>query len=289
MTVKELAHAKINLYLDVLGKRDDGFHDIETLMQEVALYDDVIIEYEAGEESSVSLKIFGNEELMADESNLVIRAYRAFNKVHPLNGAVRITLKKRIPTAAGLGGGSADAAATLRALNKIARSPLSESELLGIAESLGADVPFCLVGGRALCYGKGEIIKPLAATKKLYLLIAKTDESVSTPKAYSMLDSLYNDFKHERANDGRKEILTALKNGNYDRLYNIFDEPILAVCLKAKKVKERMLSLGASSTIMSGSGPSVFGIFESADALEKAREIIENDFDRVEVFVAKTI
>jgi 4-diphosphocytidyl-2-C-methyl-D-erythritol kinase len=289
MTVKELAPAKINLYLDVLGKRDDGFHDIETLMQEVTLSDDVIIDYEAGRESGVTLKISGNDELPADESNLVIRAYRAFTDIHPLNGVVHIILNKRIPTAAGLGGGSADAAATLRALNKIAGHPISRETLLKIAESLGSDVPFCLIGGRAICHGRGEKILPLKNEDELHVLIAKTDENVSTPIAYSVLDKQYADFKDERKNDGRKAILTDLKNGNYNRLYNIFDEPVLCQCPKAKKVKETMLSLGASVALMSGSGPSVFGIFESAEALEKAREIIENDFCEARLFAAKTV
>ena len=289
MTVKELAPAKINLYLDVLGKRDDGFHDIETLMQEVALSDDVIIEYKAKEERGVTLKISGNDELPADESNLVIRAYRVFTDVHPLNGAVHITLNKRIPTAAGLGGGSADAAATLRGLNRIVNLAVSENELLKMAEKLGSDVPFCLIGGRAMCYGKGEALEPLPRDKELHLLIVKTDESVSTPKAYAMLDSIYNDFRQGREDDGRKAILTALKNGNYDRLYNIFDEPVLSQCPKAKSAKETLLSLGANAALMSGSGPSVFGIFESREALEKARKIIENDFCEARVFATKTI
>lgn len=289
MTVKELAPAKINLYLDVLGKRDDGFHDIETLMQEVALSDDVIIENKAEEERGVTLNISGNDELPADESNLVIRAYRAFTNAHPLNGAVHITLNKRIPTAAGLGGGSADAAATLRGLNRVANLAVSENELLKMAEKLGSDVPFCLIGGRAMCYGKGEALEPLSRDKELHLLIVKTDESVSTPKAYAMLDSIYNDFRQGREDDGRKAILTALKNGNYDRLYNIFDEPVLSQCPKAKSAKETLLSLGASAALMSGSGPSVFGIFESREALEKAREIIENDFCEARVFATKTI
>ncbi len=289
MTVKELAPAKINLYLDVLGKRDDGFHNIETLMQEVSLFDELTVEYKAGQRSNITLKISGNDELPTDESNLIIRAYRAFTKVHPLNGAIHITLNKRIPTAAGLGGGSADAAATLRALNKIANFAVSENELLKISEELGSDVPFCLIGGRAMCCGKGEEIQPLKHNNELHILIAKTDESVPTPKAYSMLDSIYNDFKSERENDGREELLSDLKAGVYKGLYNIFEEPVLALCPKAKLVKERMLALGAKAALMSGSGPSVFGIFDSVDALEKAREIIKNDFCRVEVFAIKTI
>ena len=295
MRVKELATAKINLYLDVLAKREDGFHELETLMQTVDLADEIELvhcEWGADEKESAcgtetTLSVIGNDELLPSEDNLVMRAARAFLEKVNVEGKIHITLKKRIPMAAGLGGGSADAAATLRAMNKIARKPLSECEMIDIAAKIGADVPFCLIGGRALCYGKGEILKPLEVCKKMHILISKTEESVSTPIAYRMLDSLYANFTLERKDDGRKAVLESLKNGDHSRLYNIFDEPVLATCPKAKIIKERMLELGAISAIMSGSGPSVFGIFDSADSANAAKNIIDDEFDKTCTFVTQ--
>ena len=296
MRVKELAPAKINLYLDVLAKREDGFHELETLMQTVDLADEIELvhcEWGADEKESAcgtetTLSVIGNDELLPSEDNLVMRAARAFLEKVNVEGKINITLKKRIPMAAGLGGGSADAAATLRAMNKIARKPLSECEMIDIAAKIGADVPFCLIGGRALCYGKGEIVIPQKNCSTHHILIAKTEESISTPVAYRMLDGVYSDFKNERENDGRRELLEQLKMGNHTKLYNIFDEPILAICPKAKRVKEMMLELGAISATMSGSGPSVYGIFDSIDSLEKVKKVIDLEFDQVCTFVAKT-
>lgn len=296
MKVKELAPAKINLYLDVLGKREDGFHELETLMQTVDLTDEIEIEHqefgkddkESACRTEITLSVIGNDELLPDEDNLVLRAARAFLEKVNVFGKIHITLKKKIPMAAGLGGGSADAAATLRAMNRIATKSLSEGDLIDIAAKIGADVPFCLIGGRALCYGKGEIVVPQENCSTHHILIGKTEESISTPAAYRMLDGVYSDFKTERENDGRRGVLEQLKKGNHTKLYNIFDEPILSTCPKAKRVKEIMLKLGANSAIMSGSGPAVFGIFDSVDSVKKVKKAIDRELEQVCIFATKT-
>lgn len=190
MTVRETAHAKINLYLNVGGKRADGFHDIETVMQTVSLSDTLTVTLDEGAPDGVELRILGDDTLATDDSNLVLRAVHAFLSRRVIKGKISITLEKRIPISAGLAGGSADAAATLRALNRLTTEPLSAAELSDLAASLGSDVPFCLVGGTALCKGRGEIVEPMDFCDIPYLLIAKTNESVSTPKAFSALDSL---------------------------------------------------------------------------------------------------
>ena len=279
MKTREIAPAKINLYLDILGKRNDGFHDIETLMQSITLSDFIEIEYFDDGLAEVSLSIIGCDDILADESNLVIRAVRAFQSRIPFNGSLSITLEKNIPVSAGLAGGSSDAAATLRALNKIFNNPLSLAELCDIASNLGSDVSFCLLGGTALCYGRGEKLIPLKNLAQLYLVIVKTKESVSTSEAYKLLDETYGDFKLPRFEDGREEILGKIKNGNVDQLYNIFQTPIFSKCAGAKKAMEKLYSLGAKTALMSGSGPTVFGIFESKLSAENVIFAMKDDVD----------
>ena len=277
MRVKETALAKINLYLDVIGKREDGFHNIETVMQSISLTDELEIEYNDDGIGRVSLEIIGNDSLLADDNNLVIRAVNAYKEKHAFTGSLSITLTKKIPISAGLAGGSADAAATLRALNKIFGSPLSKAELNDLGASLGSDIPFCLVGGTALCYGRGEKMVALDVDMPLHLVLVKTDESVSTPKAYKILDQIYDDFKLPRVDDGRKDVLENLKNGRYDKLYNIFETPVLAECKKAHQAIKRLSALGAGVTLMSGSGPSVFGIFKDEISAKSAVDILSQE------------
>ncbi len=276
--VKEMAFAKINLYLDVLARREDGFHNIESIMQSISLADELTFTFTPGKERSVSLKIEGNDALKNDESNLVLRAVRAYEEFHPINGQLDITLKKQIPAEAGLGGGSADAAATLRALNRLTDEPIDDIELYNIATGLGSDVPFCLRGGTHICRGRGELLSHTKALKNLHLVIVNSGERVSTPKAYSELDRLYDNFKNERADNGRKSAFESLKAGKRDKLYNIFEEAVLPLCPRAKSAKEQLISLGATAALMSGSGATVFGIFESKDAALSAKEILASEF-----------
>ena len=261
--VKEKAYAKINLYLDVCSRRDDGFHEIESIMQSISLADELTFTLTPGEKRSVSLKIEGNDTLQNDESNLVLRAVKAFEEYRPIEGRLDITLKKQIPTEAGLGGGSADAAATLRALNRLADEPLDDIELYNMACELGSDVPFCLRGGTHICRGRGELLSHTKALKNLHILIVNSGEKVSTPKAYGELDRMYDNFKAERCDDGRKAAFESIKAGKCDKLYNIFEEAVLPHCPKAKSAKERLISLGATVALMSGSGATVFGLFEN--------------------------
>lgn len=271
-TVKEKAYAKINLYLDVCSRRDDGFHEIESIMQSISLADELTFTLAPGEKRSVSLKILGNDTLQNDESNLVLRAVKAFEEYRPVEGRLDITLKKQIPTEAGLGGGSSDAAATLRALNKLVSDPIDDIELYNMACELGSDVPFCLRGGTHICRGRGELLSHTKALKNLHILIVNSGEKVSTPKAYGELDRIYDNFKAERRDDGRKAAFESIKAGKCDKLYNIFEEAVLPHCPKAKSAKDRLLSLGASAALMSGSGATVFGIFENEQVARGASD-----------------
>lgn len=278
--VKEYAFAKINLFLEVVGKRADGFHELNTVMHSVTLADEITVAYAPSRTVSVRLEIEGNKRLPHDGRNLSYRAAELFMERSCKSGDIHIRLNKRIPVAAGLGGGSSDAAATLRALNRIFDGCFSERALLAMAAELGSDVPYCLVGGTALCRGRGEEITKLHDPHSVEFVVAITDDRVSTPVAFGILDGVYTDF------DGRTPLLgapyfdrltAALANGEVaaDGLYNNFETAILPTCHSTAALKEKMLGLGALGALMSGSGPSVFGIFTTAkDAESAARALV---------------
>lgn len=290
-SVKEKAYAKINLFLDVTALRDDGFHSIRTVMHSLSLCDEVTVSAELGVKN-IRLFIEGEQFLPTDRKNLVYRAAEAFLDKSGISASVQIKLKKRIPVSAGLAGGSTDAAATLRALNRIFNRHFTDKALLSIAEKLGSDVPYCLLGGTALCEGRGEIITRLPDTLDLIALVAIADEHVSTPEAYSLLDGMYSSFDGTVKTEGGAEYDKLLefisgKTQKMPVLYNIFESAILPSKPKATALKERMISLGATSSLMSGSGPGVFGIFNSEEEAENAKTILESEGYRA--YTARTV
>ena len=282
--VKEKAYAKINLYLDVLGIREDGFHSIKTVMHSVSLYDDVTVTVSFAKELSIKLDIEGNRFLPTDSKNLVYRAAMIFAQRLGIHDEISIKLKKRIPVAAGLAGGSSDAAATLRALNKLYKRPFTTKALLKMGEELGSDVPYCILGKTALCEGRGEKMTSLNTDIKLNFIIANAKEHVSTPEAYRALDEKYSNFDGSVANDGENvfpALLEMLKTGNFNKtaFFNVFEEPVLSSCERSSKLKERLTELGAECVMMSGSGPSLFAVFKDKEASEAARNtLIDEDF-----------
>ncbi len=274
--VKEKAYAKINLYLDVLGIREDGFHSIKTVMHSVSLYDEVTVTVSASKVLSIKLEIEGNRFLPTDSKNLVYRAALMFAERFGIHDEIAIKLKKRIPVAAGLAGGSSDAAATLRALNKIYRRPFATKVLLKMGEELGSDVPYCILGKTALCEGRGEKITSLDTDIKMNFIIANAKEHVSTPEAYRALDEKYSNFDGSVSNHGEKvfpALLEMLKTGVFDKtaLYNIFEAPVLSTCERSSLLKQRLTELGAECVMMSGSGPSLFAVFNDKAESEAAR------------------
>jgi 4-diphosphocytidyl-2-C-methyl-D-erythritol kinase len=279
VSVKEYAYAKINLYLDVLSKRDDGFHEVKTVMHTVSLADEITVSVSESDRPQVRLTVLGHPKLPTDSRNLAVRAAELFLASTLIRDEVNIRLVKRIPVAAGLAGGSSDAAAVLRALNKAYKRPLTEKRLLQLAAELGSDVPYCLIGGTALCYGRGENVQRLPDRLKLNLVLAVGKEHVSTPQAYAELDKLYSDFKAERSDAHESlydAISVAIQSGDITdaKLYNIFENAIFATCHEAESIKERMIELGATHALMSGSGPSVYGIFKSKADAEKAKDTL---------------
>ena len=279
ISVKENAYAKINLYLDVLSKREDGFHEVKTIMHTVSLADELTVSVRRSERSSIRLTVVGQSKLPTDSRNLAVKAAELFLTTTLINAEVNIKLVKKIPVAAGLAGGSTDAAAVLRALNRAFKKPLTEKRLLSLAAELGSDVPYCLLGGTALCYGRGERIERLPEKLNLHIVIASTDEYVSTPFAYSELDRIYSDFTVARTDDAAfcyEAIYGSILAGRLTdtSLYNVFEKAILPNYNGAEYLKSRISSLGATHALMSGSGPSVYGIFTDKVAAESARDIL---------------
>lgn len=266
--IKEKAYAKINLYLDVLGIREDGFHNIKTVMHTVSLADDLTVSVLPANELSVSLSIEGNRYLPTDSKNLVYRAAVMFHERMGVTADIKIKLIKRIPVAGGLAGGSSDAAATLRALNKLYKRPFTTRALLKMGEELGSDVPYCIIGKTALCEGRGEKITKLASALKMHFVIAGAGDHVSTPEAYRSLDEKYSFFDGSVPKCGEEHLdrlMNMLSTGNFDRnaLYNIFEESVLLKCHRSAELKRELSLRCGGAAMMSGSGPSVFAVFSS--------------------------
>lgn len=265
MTVTENAYAKINLYLDVTGRREDGFHDIITIMHSVSLCD--YISLTATPSDNISITIISDDPtLKSDESNLIYKSAMKYMSYFDINAKITVELEKHIPIGAGLGGGSSDAAATLRAMNRIF-DLATKDQLYEMAAQLGSDVAFCIDGGCAICTGRGEKVAPfIGYISSPYLVIAIGESRVSTPKAYELLDIKYGNF--EKYNAGKNSLDTADLP-----IYNIFETVIDLD--EVNEIKRIMIKNGAESTLMSGSGPSVFGIFRGWYDVTRARKDLE--------------
>lgn len=261
-----LAPAKINLFLDVGPAGPDGYHTICSIMQTVSLCDLVTTEkIPAGINLSCP-----EVDLPCDERNIAYRAAQAFFRESNIKDAgAAITVQKRIPIASGLAGGSTDAGAVLLLLNRLFERPLSKEALLRIGGCLGADVPFCMTGGIALCSGRGEIIAPLPSLDPIYVVIARDGVDVSTGAAYHMLDEAYKDKLPQKP-----QVWNSLSIDNWDSvwasMYNIFESVILPIHKEAAACKEILSQAGASAAMMSGSGPAVFGLFQNEDTARRA-------------------
>ncbi len=273
-----LAPAKINLYLNVTGKRPDGYHNIESVMQSVSLFDRLTItKYEADEGRSVRLIMEGISIAGDPEQNLICRAASAFFAAAEIDTYdILVYLEKNIPTEAGLGGGSADAAATIVALDRLYETGYSKKQLCEIGVKLGADVPFCIMGGTIKTEGIGEIMTPLSPMPPCHILLAKADGGkVSTAEAYRRIDAI-----GEGAEVAFSAHLDALASGALSAvagtLYNKFELVTPAETGSAALVKA-MLSLGALGARMSGSGAAVFGLFEAKEAAEDAMSRLPDD------------
>lgn len=271
----ERANAKINVYLNVLSRQENGYHRILSLMQTVSLCDLVTISFDPSEHTAITLSVSGNGTVPTDCRNLAFRAAEKFLMAAGRSGKVQILLEKHIPMAAGLAGGSADAAAVLRAMNRLCGMPFPKEELYRIGAGLGADIPFCIRGGTALVSGIGDRMEDAPAMPQGELVVACAGEGVSTPWAYGELDRKYRNFSEAPVPDSRPEEIGRLWQagdlfGSCERFYNLFEEVVPRERPEVTRLREQMLAAGAVTSMMSGSGPSVFGVFRCREDAERA-------------------
>lgn len=280
MKVKVKAPAKINLSLDVLARRPDGYHDVSMVMQAVSLYDFVTIETTDKEDIEIFCDYPG---VPCNEKNIAYKACKEFFKYTKTEiTGIKITIDKNIPTQAGLAGGSADGAAVILGLNKLFSTHLKESEMCEIGEKIGADVPFCIVGGTKLASGTGTKLEKMISIPRCDIVICKPDLSISTAEAYSRIDSMKLSHPEYTA-----EMVKAIYARDIwmmtSTLFNDFEVALDLDEIKA--VKKTMLTNKALGALMSGSGSAVFGIFNSSRKAEKCLKVLKETYDKV--FICK--
>lgn len=268
-----LAMAKINLTLEIVGLRDDGYHLLRGVMQSVSLCDRVTVEARpAGDGISLSLSgDFAGDGLSCGEDNTAHKAARVFFAGSGISGGARIGLCKHIPQQAGLGGGSADAAAVLHALNELFGRPYKAEDLALLGARVGADVPFCTAGGTCLAEGVGERLTFLPPPPDCFIVIAKGGEDASTPQVYRLYDTMKTEKTPPLSSDA---LLTALLHRDFSGvasgLCNALEPAAMRMCPSAKAIKALLLDKGAAGALVSGSGSSVFGLFAVEEWAQRA-------------------
>jgi 4-diphosphocytidyl-2-C-methyl-D-erythritol kinase len=280
------AFAKINLRLDVLGKREDGFHELRTIFQTISLHDELRLR--ASRRDGIALSIEGNQPLSAEpvEKNLVYRAVDALRRELRIRGGVEIQLKKTIPAGRGLGGGSSDAAAALQGYLRLTKKKLAAARLMEIAASLGADVPFFLWGGRALGVNKGDEIYPLPDIAKQHMLVVSPpDIHVPTPDAYRWLNAKALRLTKPAANPKLWEFCALCWSAQGSGLSNDFEEPVFRRHPRLDQIKRELLQRGAAEASLAGSGSAVFGVFPSPALARRAAVGFPHD----QTFVCETV
>ncbi|MDO4509269.1 MAG: 4-(cytidine 5'-diphospho)-2-C-methyl-D-erythritol kinase [Lachnospiraceae bacterium] len=266
MKLSYKAYAKVNLGLDVLRRREDGYHDVKMIMQTVNLYD--VIEIEESDDTLISI-VTENDSIPVNEDNLIYKACKLLMDEFNIKKGVRITLEKNIPVAAGMAGGSTDAAKTMIGINELFKLGLSKDELMKRGVRIGADVPYCIMGGTALSEGIGEILSPVSGMPNCNILIAKPPIDVSTKFVYENLHA--NELVSHPDIDGLKSSIeasdiyaVASKMENVLETVTVKEYPII------EEIKTYMKQNGALNSIMSGSGPTVFGLFDNYEIAKKA-------------------
>lgn len=266
------ARAKINLALDVCRQLENGYHEVRMVMQTVNLFDE--LEFKIRNDPDIILSVDSKDYLGALENNLIFRAAKLMKQQHNIQHGVEIRLKKNIPVAAGMAGGSTDAAATMLAMNELYELGLTREQLMEQAVRLGADIPFCIMGGTALAEGIGEKLSPLAAPPKAVLLIVKPPIMVSTQWVYQHLQ--LNTIERHPDIDGMVE---ALEQGDLkgitDRMENVMETVTEKAYPIITDIKKMMLGNGAMNALMSGSGPSIFGVFTEEDTARAAAVYVD--------------
>lgn len=276
------AYAKINLGLDVVGILENGYHEVKMVMQTVGIYDELSFERA---ESGIAVTTDSGE-LPTDENNLIYKAAKLMFDTYGIREGIRIHLQKNIPIAAGMAGGSTDAAATMKGINRLFDLGCSLRELMELGVQIGADVPYCVMGGTALAEGIGEKLTALAPAPECFLVVAKPDINVSTKYVYEHLDAEGVE-KHPDIDGMVKAIAEGSLQGILDRMGNVLENVTVKAHPIIDTIKERMRELGAVGSMMSGSGPTVFGIFlEEAKARDAYQQIKEEQLAK-QVFVTE--
>jgi 4-diphosphocytidyl-2-C-methyl-D-erythritol kinase len=274
--MQQQALAKLNLTLDVLGRREDGYHDMCMVMQSITLADTLTIKPTTGEGIRVSTNF---EFLPSDDTNLAAKAAKAFWDARgEAHQALEIDIDKHIPVCAGMAGGSSDAAAVLRGLNEQAGKPYTLMELAKVGEAVGSDVPYCVLGGTALAEGRGEILTPLAPLPKCHVVVCKPGFPISTPTLFRKIDQV--DIVHRPDTAG---MIAALEAGDLTgvarRLYNVFEDALNdQQRASVNAIKNTLIEYGALGAAMSGSGPTVFGLFDDEEKAKKAYQILSKEY-----------
>lgn len=271
--IKLKALGKINLGLDVLGRRPNGYHDVRMVMQTVYLYDQILLEKTDKEGISLETNLFY---LPVNENNLAYRAAKMLIDEFAIKEGVHISLEKHIPVAAGMAGGSSNAAAVLYGMNRLFQLGLTDQELMDRSVQLGADVPYCIMRGTVLAEGIGEKLTPLPAMPKCHVLLAKPPISVSTQKVYEKLDA-QEVTKHPDI-DG---ILLGLQTGDLEKITssmgNVLENVTITEYPQIERIKDVMKEEGALNAMMSGSGPTVFGIYDDKMLARRAAARIREE------------
>ena len=274
-SIKLKSRAKINLSIDVLGKRLDGYHLVEMIMQTIDLYD--LIEISEIEDNQIIIKS-ASDEIPLDCNNLVYKAADLIKQKFNITKGIEIDIQKNIPVAAGMAGGSSNAAAILVGLNKLWNLNLSDQALEELGLKLGADVPFCINGGAVLASGIGEELTPIKGlSKDICILVCKPDLFVSTKEVYESLDS-----KHIDKRPNNKFLIDCLKNEDIRKLaenmFNVLEEVTVEKHPVIQQIKDIMIKNKALGAMMSGSGPTVFGLYDNIEDANICKSILENHF-----------
>lgn len=276
------AYAKVNISLDIVGKREDGYHLLEMIMQSIDLYDEIVIEKQKKE---ITIKC-NKPYVPTDERNLAYKAAQLFIEKYDIDSGVNINIKKNIPVCAGLAGGSTDAATVLKIMNSLFNINASDEELMILGLKLGADVPYCIKGGTALCKGIGEEVTALKGFKDKVIVLVKPPFGVST-------NSVYQEFNIEKARNhpNTNLIIDAINNDNLkmvcDNMKNLLENVTLRKHKILINIKEDMRHNGAMGTMMSGSGPTVFAFFDDMLKAQRCFEKMKEKYS--DVFITRTI
>ena len=282
------AYGKINIGLDVIRKREDGYHDLNMIMQTVGVYDDVIISREDGTQT-YEIEVSTDADILPnDKGNLAFMAAKVLMEAYDIKSKVKIHINKRIPIAGGMAGGSADCAAVLRGVNKLFQLGLTDEQLQEYGVKLGADVPYCIVGGTKRAQGIGEILTDLPTPPKCYVIIAKPDAFVSTKFVYSHIRPAQ--IENHPDIDG---IIESIKAGDLygmcEKIANVMEDVTIPEYPIIQKVKDILKSNGAVNALMSGSGPTVFGIYDDEEKAKQSMDALSGKEFVSQLYLTKFI